>query len=69
MMLIWLWRGLTLFQPHPAHAPCVFNSKRDGVDVYATGDLLMPHPDKTGLWKVFGRVDDQIMHSNGEKVT
>ena len=36
--------------------------------MYATGDLLMSHPDVPGLWKIFGRVDDQIMHSNGEKV-
>jgi len=39
------------------------------MDVYATGDLLMPHPERPGLWKIFGRVDDQITHSNGEKVT
>lgn len=48
--------------------PCVFNTKIDGVDAYATSDLLAPHPTKPGYWKVHGRVDDQIMHSTGEKV-
>ena len=38
------------------------------MDVYATGDILSPHPEKPGLWKIIGRVDDQIMHSTGEKV-
>ncbi|KIM81361.1 hypothetical protein PILCRDRAFT_821447 [Piloderma croceum F 1598] len=56
-----------VFIPHPAHAPCVFNSKGGDMDVYATGDLLMPHPERPGLWKILGRVDDQITHSNGEK--
>ena len=39
----------------------------DGVDAYATNDLLEPHPTREGFWKVYGRVDDQIMLSNGEK--
>ncbi|TFY65192.1 hypothetical protein EVJ58_g2123 [Rhodofomes roseus] len=39
----------------------------DGVDAYATSDLLVPHPTKKGFWKIFGRTDDQIMHSTGEK--
>lgn len=49
--------------------PCVFNTNIEGVDAYATGDLLTPHPEKPGFWKIFGRSDDQIMHSTGEKVT
>lgn len=28
----------------------------------------MPHPEKEGYWKIFGRADDQIALSNGEKV-
>lgn len=28
---------------------------------------MSPHPTRKGLWKVVGRVDDQIMHSTGEK--
>ncbi len=48
--------------------PSVFNTTIDGVPAYATGDLLTPHPTKPHFWKIFGRVDDQIMHSTGEKV-
>ncbi|KAI0746390.1 acetyl-CoA synthetase-like protein [Daedaleopsis nitida] len=49
------------------HPLAVINTKVNGVDGYAAGDLLEPHPTKPGLWKVFGRRDDQIIHSNGEK--
>ena len=48
--------------------PRVLNDKVDGVDAYATNDLLERHPMRPGLWKIYGRVDDQIMLSNGEKV-
>jgi hypothetical protein len=48
--------------------PSVLNTKVKGVDAYATSDLLMPHPTKPGYWKVYGRLDDQIMHNTGEKV-
>lgn len=44
------------------------NTVVDGVGAYSTNDVLTPHPTKAGLWKVHGRVDDQIMHNNGEKV-
>ncbi|KZT73191.1 acetyl-CoA synthetase-like protein [Daedalea quercina L-15889] len=47
--------------------PNVINTQVDGMDAYATSDLLVPHPTKKGFWKVFGRTDDQIMHSTGEK--
>ncbi|KAK0480581.1 hypothetical protein IW261DRAFT_1473414 [Armillaria novae-zelandiae] len=47
--------------------PSVINTKINGVDAYATSDLLMPHPTKPGFWKIFGRSDDQIMHNTGEK--
>ena len=59
---------LQYMQPGPSHAPCVFNAKRANVDVYATGDLLLPHPEKPGYWKYYGRTDDQIVHNTGEKV-
>lgn len=49
------------------HRPAVINTKVDGDDAYATSDLVMPHPTKSGYWKVLGRTDDQIMHSTGEK--
>ncbi|CAL1699334.1 unnamed protein product [Somion occarium] len=47
--------------------PCKFNTVIDGIDAYATSDLLTPHPTKPGFWKVYGRADDQIMHNTGEK--
>lgn len=56
------------YQPNVYEVPCVFNTKLDGVDAYATSDLLSPHPTKHDYWKIFGRVDDQLMHSTGEKV-
>ncbi|TFY76506.1 hypothetical protein EWM64_g7507 [Hericium alpestre] len=51
----------------PLITPSVFNSTHDGEPVYATSDLFEPHPTKAGLWRIFGRTDDQIIHSNGEK--
>ncbi|KAF4618234.1 hypothetical protein D9613_011556 [Agrocybe pediades] len=45
----------------------VINTKINGVDSYATSDLLIEHPERPGYWKIYGRVDDQIMHSTGEK--
>ncbi|KAF8216298.1 hypothetical protein K438DRAFT_1796975 [Mycena galopus ATCC 62051] len=47
--------------------PAVLNTKVRGIDSYATSDLLMPHPTKPGYWKIFGRTDDLVMHSTGEK--
>jgi non-ribosomal peptide synthetase component E (peptide arylation enzyme) len=47
----------------------VVNTKWNVVDAYSTGDILVPHPSKEGYWKIFGRVDDQIMLSTGEKVS
>ncbi len=49
--------------------PSVINTKINGINAYATSDLLMPHPTKPGLWKIFGRADDQIIHNTGEKVS
>lgn len=59
-----------MFMPQPSRfeRPCLFNTTIDGADAYASSDLLAPHPTKPGYWKVHGRVDDQIMHSTGEKV-
>ncbi|KAJ3481757.1 hypothetical protein NLI96_g7439 [Meripilus lineatus] len=53
--------------PGPFNVPVVFNTKVDGVDAFATNDLIMPHPTKPGYWKIVGRADDQIMHNTGEK--
>ncbi|KAK7453562.1 hypothetical protein VKT23_001446 [Stygiomarasmius scandens] len=47
--------------------PRAINTKVDGVDAYATSDLLVEHPRKKGYWKIVGRADSQIIHSSGEK--
>ncbi|KAF9460912.1 acetyl-CoA synthetase-like protein [Collybia nuda] len=51
----------------PFCTPCVVNARIDGLAAFATSDLFIPHPTKPGYWKLFGRNDDQIMHSTGEK--
>ncbi|TFK21458.1 acetyl-CoA synthetase-like protein [Coprinopsis marcescibilis] len=45
----------------------VTNTTVRGTGAYATSDLVVPHPTKPGLWRIFGRCDDQIVHSTGEK--
>ncbi|KII90166.1 hypothetical protein PLICRDRAFT_40364 [Plicaturopsis crispa FD-325 SS-3] len=49
------------------HALNVTNTKIDGKDAYASSDLLAQHPTRPHLWKVYGRADDQITLSSGEK--
>ncbi|EPS94433.1 hypothetical protein FOMPIDRAFT_1038850 [Fomitopsis schrenkii] len=56
-----------VMRANPYYRPGVVNTTVDGVEAYATSDLLKPHPTKPGYWKVFGRTDDQIMHNTGEK--
>ncbi|KAI0058351.1 acetyl-CoA synthetase-like protein [Artomyces pyxidatus] len=52
----------------PSFQPCVINGvASDGRPAYRTYDLLQRHPLHPSLWKVYGRADDQIMLSNGEK--
>ncbi|OSD00551.1 acetyl-CoA synthetase-like protein [Trametes coccinea BRFM310] len=45
----------------------IININIDGRDGYATNDLVEPHPTKPNYWKVYGRADEQIILSNGEK--
>ncbi|KAJ7648213.1 hypothetical protein DFH06DRAFT_1050166 [Mycena polygramma] len=52
---------------NPFCTPAVLNTRVRGIDAYATSDLMVPHPTKPGYWKIYGRADDQIMHSTGEK--
>ncbi|KAK7677662.1 hypothetical protein QCA50_019353 [Cerrena zonata] len=47
--------------------PNILNTVIEGLDAYATSDLLSPHPTKPGYWRIYGRADDQIMHNTGEK--
>ncbi|RDX43676.1 acetyl-CoA synthetase-like protein [Lentinus brumalis] len=43
------------------------NTKIGDRDAYATSDLVIRHPTKPDLWKIIGRIDEQIVLSNGEK--
>ncbi|KAL7278170.1 hypothetical protein ACG7TL_008143 [Trametes sanguinea] len=45
----------------------VVNTTVDGREGYATKDLIEPHPSSPKLWRIYGRADEQIMLSNGEK--
>ncbi|KAJ7770560.1 hypothetical protein B0H16DRAFT_1715220 [Mycena metata] len=45
----------------------VTNMEIDGVRAFDTNDIVQQHPTNPNLYRVYGRVDDQIMHSNGEK--
>ncbi|KAJ7627164.1 NRPS-like enzyme [Roridomyces roridus] len=55
------------FKKCATHTPAVLDSIIDGTPALNTNDLVQCHPDNPKLWKIFGRQDDQIMHSNGEK--
>lgn len=45
---------------------CIFHTFPH-IDEYRTNDMFLPHPTKPNLWKYYGRVDDVIVLSNGEK--
>ncbi|KIJ29342.1 hypothetical protein M422DRAFT_269298 [Sphaerobolus stellatus SS14] len=47
--------------------PAVINTAIDGVPAYDTNDLVVRHAQNEGLWKFYGRHDDRITHSTGEK--
>ncbi|KAF8751541.1 Male sterility protein [Rhizoctonia solani] len=49
------------------HKPFELNFEIDGRPAYKTKDLVIRHPHKPDLWKVVGRLDDQIILLNGEK--
>ena len=40
----------------------------NGRPAYASSDLLEEHPTNPNIYKVYGRADDQIVLSTGEKV-
>ncbi|KAJ4469876.1 hypothetical protein J3R30DRAFT_3713139 [Lentinula aciculospora] len=59
--------GLEVFVvSKPGEELPVVDSKLNGELVYATGDLAVAHPTKPGLYKLLGRMRDQIMLSTGE---
>ncbi|KAL7278804.1 hypothetical protein ACG7TL_007815 [Trametes sanguinea] len=51
----------------PTWSPNAFNTQINGRPAYATSDLFEEHPTNPNLYKVYGRVDDQIALSTGEK--
>ncbi|GJJ06383.1 hypothetical protein Clacol_000574 [Clathrus columnatus] len=51
----------------PYYAISVTNTEIDGYSYYLTSDLVEEHPKTHGLYRVTGRVDDQLMLSTGEK--
>ena len=48
--------------------PSVITTTIDGVPAFETKDLMQRHPEDPSLWCVYGRADDQLMLSTGEKV-
>ncbi|KAI0712724.1 acetyl-CoA synthetase-like protein [Cerioporus squamosus] len=51
----------------PDNHPSVITTTVNGVPAFETKDLLQRHSDDPTLWTVFGRADDQLMLSTGEK--
>ncbi|KAK0209417.1 hypothetical protein IW262DRAFT_1529216 [Armillaria fumosa] len=47
--------------------PAAFNAEIDGIEALDMKDLVQLHPSNPRLWKVYGRADEQITHSTGEK--
>ncbi|KAF7351301.1 Acetyl-CoA synthetase-like protein [Mycena sanguinolenta] len=56
-----------IIKQSPTHALALANLEIDGVPACDTGDIVQRHPTNPDLYRLYGRVDDQIMHSNGEK--
>lgn len=55
-------------QSHDGHYIDRPNCEIDGQRALATNDVVIPHPADPGLFKIVGRLDDQIVLSTGEKV-
>ncbi|KAK7466463.1 hypothetical protein VKT23_005184 [Stygiomarasmius scandens] len=51
----------------PIHTPAILNTIIDGAPALDTFDLIERHPQNPALFQIYGRADDQIMHSTGEK--
>ncbi|KAK0465824.1 NRPS-like enzyme [Armillaria novae-zelandiae] len=53
--------------PKTGYSPAVFNTTINGERAYDTTDLFIRHPINPKMFKCYGRHDDQIIHSTGEK--
>ncbi|KAI0632701.1 acetyl-CoA synthetase-like protein [Trametes polyzona] len=51
----------------PTWSPNAFNTEIGGRPAYATSDLFEEHPEDSNIYRVYGRADDQIILSTGEK--
>ncbi|KAK0231808.1 NRPS-like enzyme [Armillaria nabsnona] len=49
------------------YSPAVFNTTIDGIRAYDTKDLFVRHHINSEMFRSYGRHDDQIIHSTGEK--
>lgn len=58
---------LVLFTCAKTERTSALNHNLPGVKVWRTKDLFKRHPSKPTLWRYFGRRDDIIVFSNGEK--
>lgn len=58
---------LVLFADESTKAISALNHNMPGVTEYRTKDLFKQHSEKPRLWKYYGRRDDIIVLSNGEK--
>ncbi|KAK2603619.1 hypothetical protein QQS21_004200 [Conoideocrella luteorostrata] len=58
---------LVLFADSSTKSMSALNHNLPGISEWRTKDLFKPHPDKPNLWRYFGRRDDIIVLSNGEK--
>ncbi|KAF4571529.1 putative PKS/NRPS-like protein biosynthetic cluster [Pleurotus pulmonarius] len=55
--------------PSKNNTPAVTNTRVNNKIAYDTNDLLQRHPVNSRLYRIYGRADDQIMHSTGEKTS
>lgn len=58
---------LVVFADPSTDGEWALNHNYPGVREWRTKDLFRPHPDKEGLWQFYGRRDDILVLSNGEK--
>ncbi|KAJ7655451.1 hypothetical protein B0H17DRAFT_1098963 [Mycena rosella] len=56
-----------IIKESPTQCLALTNTEIEGVRAYDTRDILQRSPTNPEVYRLYGRVDDQIMHSNGEK--
>ncbi|KAL0574089.1 hypothetical protein V5O48_007874 [Marasmius crinis-equi] len=54
--------------PSERQSPSLMNTTFNGIESYATGDLMIPHPMRKDYWKVLGRMDDLVLLATGEAI-